>query len=69
MLLRNGPQGGNIADAKDMHTVIASTDQVAADAYACTLIGQEAKNIPYILMADERGLGTMHWKNLRTAEV
>ena len=69
VLMRNGPQGGNIADAKDMHTVIATTDQVAADAYGCQLIGRTAAEIPYIVMGHERGLGTMHWQDLRFAEV
>lgn len=69
VLMRNGPQGGNVADAKDMHTVIATTDQVAADAYGCQLIGRTADEIPYIKMGHERGLGTMHWQSLRLAEV
>jgi uncharacterized protein (DUF362 family) len=69
VLMRNGPQGGNVADAKDMHTVIATTDQVAADAYGCQLLGRKAEEIPYIRMGHERGLGTMHWQNLRVAEV
>ena len=69
VLLRNGPQGGNIADAKDMHTIIASVDQVAADAYACQLIGVKREQIPYLKMGHERGLGTMFWENLRRAEV
>lgn len=69
VLMRNGPQGGNLADAKDMHTVIASTDQVAADACGCRLIGRSADEIPYIKLAHERGLGTMFWQNLRLAEV
>jgi uncharacterized protein (DUF362 family) len=69
VLMRNGPQGGNVADARDMHTVIATTDQVAADAYGCQLIGRTADEIPYIKMGHERGLGTMHWESLRLAEV
>jgi uncharacterized protein (DUF362 family) len=69
VLMRNGPQGGNVADAKDMHTVIATTDQVAADAYGCQLIGRTADEIPYLKMGQERGIGTMHWQNLRFKEV
>ncbi|MFS8071220.1 MAG: DUF362 domain-containing protein [Byssovorax sp.] len=69
VLMRNGPQGGNVADAKDMHTVIATTDQVAADAYGCQLIGRTAEEIPYLKMGQERGIGTMHWQNLRFKEV
>lgn len=68
VLMRNGPQGGNVADAKDMHTVIASTDQVAADAYGCQLIGKKREEIAYLKMGHERGLGTMFWENLRLAE-
>jgi len=69
VLMRNGPQGGNVADAKDMNTVIATTDQVAADAYGCQLIGRTADEIPYLKMGHDRGLGTMHWESLRFAEV
>ncbi len=69
VLMRNGPQGGNIADAKELHTVIASIDQVAADAFACQLIGVDREKIPYLVMGHERGLGTMFWENLRKVEV
>src|SRR3954471_1893368 len=69
VLMRNGPQGGNVADAKDMHTIIATTDQVAADAYGCQLIGRIAAEIPYIVMGHQRGLGTVHWDRLRAREV
>lgn len=68
VLMRNGPQGGNIADARDMFTVVASVDQVAADAYCCTLIGKTAEEIPYIRMGHERSLGTMNWQSLRWVE-
>jgi uncharacterized protein (DUF362 family) len=69
VLMRNGPQGGNIDDAKDMHTIIATVDQVAADAFGCTLIGQRRENLPYLEMGEKRGLGTMRWENLRVKEV
>lgn len=59
VLLRNGPQGGNIADARDMHQVIASLDEVAADTYGATLIGVDPKGVGYIRLGAERGLGTM----------
>ena len=69
VLMRNGPQGGNIDDAKDMNTIIATVDQVAADAFGCTLIGQHRDNLPYLKMGHERGLGTMFYENLRMKEV
>jgi uncharacterized protein (DUF362 family) len=69
VLMRNGPQGGNLDDAREMHTVIASVDQVAADAFGCTLIGQKRENLAYLKMAQERGIGTMAWESLRTREI
>jgi uncharacterized protein (DUF362 family) len=69
VLLRNGPQGGNVADGKELRTLIASVDQVAADAFACTLIGRTAAEIPYLAMGQERGLGTTDWQSLRWSEV
>lgn len=69
VLMRNGPQGGNVDDARDMHTIVATVDQVAADAYGCTLIGQRRENLPYLAMGEQRGLGTMRWESLRVKEV
>lgn len=69
VLMRNGPQGGNVADARDMHTVIASIDQVAADAFGCTLIGKTPEELPYLRMGRERGLGTTDWRSLAHVEV
>ena len=69
VLMRNGPQGGNIDDARDVHQVIASLDQVAADAYGCTLIGERPENIAYLRMGQERGIGTMDYRKLSPIEV
>ncbi len=69
VLMRNGPQGGNIDDTRVMNTVIASVDQIAADALGCTLIGQHRDNLPYLKMGHDRGLGTMFYENLRVKEV
>lgn len=69
VLLRNGPQGGNVADAKRLDTVVASIDQVAVDAWGCELVGKKAEDLPYLRMGHERGLGSMHWRKLRTREV
>jgi hypothetical protein len=43
-------------------------DQVAADAFGCTLIGQRPENLPYLRMARERGIGTTDWRTLRPRE-
>ncbi len=69
VLVRNGPQGGDLADTKETRTVIASIDQVAADARACTLIGETPEAIVYLALAEARGIGTTKWEHLRTREV
>jgi len=69
VLLRNGPQGGNIDDAKDMHQVIASLDQVAVDAYGCTLIGEKPENVRYLKLGHDRGIGSMFWERVPHVEV
>lgn len=68
VLVRNGPQGGNIDDTREMFQVIASVDQVAADAYACTLIGERPMNIGYLRLGIERGLGTTELSALHVVE-
>lgn len=65
ILVRNGPQGGNIDDTRECNQVIASIDQVAADAYACTLIGERPERVRYLALAEERGLGRTQLQGLR----
>jgi uncharacterized protein (DUF362 family) len=65
VLIRNGPQGGNLDDTLECHQVIASRDQVAADAYACTLIGERPERIRYLALGEQRGLGRVDYQSLR----
>lgn len=69
VLLRNGPQGGNIDDARDLHQVVASLDEVAVDAYGATLIGERPENVGYLALGQERGLGTVDYRSLDPVEV
>jgi uncharacterized protein (DUF362 family) len=69
VLLRNGPQGGNIDDAKDLHQVIASLDPVAVDAYGAALIGVQPQAVEYLRLAEERGLGVVQWDRVSHVEV
>jgi uncharacterized protein (DUF362 family) len=69
VLLRNGPQGGNVDDARDMNQVIASLDQVALDAYGATLIGRRPEEIEYLRLATARGIGRLDWQAVPYIEV
>ena len=64
ILVANGPTGGSLSDVRQMDTVIASADVVAADAYAATLFNITGSDIEYIRLADELGLGSMDLKSL-----
>lgn len=67
ILVRNGPTGGSLADVELRKTLIASTDPVAADAYAAkTYWDLDANTLLYLKIAQERGLGRMDFENVRT---
>ena len=59
ILMRNGPQGGRVEDVQVLDTVIASSDPVAADAYATTLFDMQPQDIASTLAAYKMGLGEM----------
>ena len=59
ILTANGPQGGDLADVKQMDTVIVGTDQVAIDSFGATLFGMKGSDLGYVRLADRAGFGTM----------
>jgi uncharacterized protein (DUF362 family) len=69
ILTNNGPTGGDLADVKQMDTIIASRDIVAADSYATTLFGLTATDIGYIKASAELGLGTMDLSSIDIQEI
>lgn len=69
MLLRNGPQGGAVDDVEVRDMVIASTDPVAADAYATTLFGLQPEDIDSTVAAHAMGLGEMNLAKMRIQQL
>jgi uncharacterized protein (DUF362 family) len=69
VLVRNGPQGGDIGDTEAVGKVIASTDQVAVDAYSCRLIGLAPADLPYVALGASRGLGAADLGSIDIREV
>lgn len=69
VLFRNGPQGGDLADTRAVGQVIVSTDPVAVDAYACTLVDVPADKLPYLALGMQRGLGTADLSKIIQKEV
>jgi uncharacterized protein (DUF362 family) len=69
ILTANGPTGGNLADVRQLDTVIASHDIVAADAYAARLFELQASALSYVLAGEKMGLGRSDLANVRVEEV
>lgn len=65
VLTAHGPQGGDLKDVKHLNTVVASTDIVAADAYATTLFGLKPEEIAVTVEAHRRGLGEMRPERMK----
>ncbi|MBN1119606.1 MAG: DUF362 domain-containing protein [Anaerolineae bacterium] len=69
MLMANGPTGGNLDDVKQMDTIIASPDIVAADSYAATLFDMNPEDLAYITSGVAAGIGRSDLENLRIEEI
>ncbi|MBN2289850.1 MAG: DUF362 domain-containing protein [Candidatus Glassbacteria bacterium] len=66
MLAENGPFGpGKVVRA---NKVIAAVDPVAADSYACSLLGMKAEEVSTIRQACERGLGRIRLEKTSSLE-
>lgn len=68
ILLRHGPQGGDLADVAVRNLVIASADPVAADARAATLFDLKPADIGYITAAAAAGHGEADLAKVRVVE-
>jgi uncharacterized protein (DUF362 family) len=65
ILLNHGPQGGNLKDVKILNKVVASTDIVAADAYAAGFFNLNPQDVTATAAAYKRGLGEMNLSKIK----
>jgi uncharacterized protein (DUF362 family) len=65
ILTAHGPTGGSLRDVKVLNKVIASTDIVAADAYATGLFGLKPQDVPITVTAAKRGLGEINLEKVK----
>ena len=69
VMVRNGPVGGSLSDVEIRDTVIASTDQVAADSYACRFLNLAPESLGYLNAGAKRGLGKISGYSLVEKDV
>ena len=69
ILTANGPQGGDLADVRQLNTVVAGRDQVAVDAYGATLFGMKGADIGSVVAGHKAGLGIMDLAKLKIRKV
>lgn len=65
VMMTNGPTGGSITDLRQANTLIASCDQVAADAFGCTLLNLQPADVAYLAKAQSLGIGTADYQSLK----
>jgi len=65
ILVRNGPQGGRVSDTELRKTVVAGADPVAVDAMGASLFAVAPRELPYLGLARDRGLGEFELGKVR----
>jgi len=69
VLKKNGPTGGNLSDVSIENTIIAGLDEVAIDSYSLQFLDLKKEDVPYIKLAEKRGLGTSDWRSINTKKI
>ncbi len=70
VLMKNGPQGGNLSDVFEANMIIAGTDQVAIDAYAGErFFNLGFQQLRFIEIAHNKGLGNKNYAELSPKEI
>ncbi len=69
ILTANGPTGGNLADVKELDTLIASPDIVAADAFDASLFNMKPDQLDYIVAGVASGIGRSDLANLKIEQI
>ncbi len=59
VMLRGGPTGGRLEDVVAMNALAAGTDPVACDAWGAGLLELDPAEIPFLVIAQGRGLGSI----------
>jgi uncharacterized protein (DUF362 family) len=69
ILTANGPQGGSLADVRQLNMVIAGTDAVAVDAFGATLFGMKPAELGCVRIGHQIGLGRMDLEKMNIKRI
>ncbi len=69
VLMKNGPTGGNLSDVSVEDTVIVGLDEVALDAYSLRFLNIDPAVVPFLAIAEGRGIGTRDWRSLNVETI
>lgn len=69
VLVRNGPTGGSLSDVSIEGTLLAGLDEVALDAYSLRFLDLKVEDVPFLGIAERRGIGISDWASLNFAEI
>lgn len=70
VLMRGGPTGGSLADVELKKTLLAGIDPVALDSYAAKAWWDlDYQRLPFLRLAQARGLGKANFEEVRTKVV
>ncbi len=69
VMMRNGPQGVSVSDSANMKAQIISTDMLAADTAAASMMKMSPEQIDYIPLASKKGIGRMDIENLNIHKI
>jgi uncharacterized protein (DUF362 family) len=65
ILIRNGPQGGNLNDVKKIDTIIAGQNIATVDAYGATLFNIKPTDLESVKIGNKLGLGEIDLDKIR----
>ena len=70
VLMRGGPTGGSLSDVEFKKTLVAGTDPVAIDSYVAKAWWDlDFQRMPFLRIAQARGLGKMNFEEVRSKVV
>jgi uncharacterized protein (DUF362 family) len=69
ILTANGPQGGSLADVRQLNMVIAGTDAVAVDAFGATLFGMKPVELGCVRIGHQLRLGRMDLEKMKIKRI